>query len=213
MAEDRSLYDDEIDLLDLLETLWDGKWLISSLVVLAALLGFGYSYTIPPKYKVTASYSENIIICETSACKKLAFNSLKNNGWAVDKKGSLLSLSITTPLDVTEYEAQLESVNEVITNKIYTDAKNEYALIKSELPEYLFNTDFAFKYTLPPKMIIRAIDSGQSALTFAAVSVSKIPSKVFLILSISVVLGGTIGIVFVLFRNALHNRKKKLTKA
>lgn len=209
MAEDRSTYDDEIDLLDLLETLWDGKWLISSLVVLAALLGFGYSYTIPPKYKVTASYSENSI-CEKSACKKLAFNSLINNGWAVDKKVSLLSLSITTPLDVTEYEAQLESVNEVITNKIYTDAKNEYALIKSELPEYLYNTDFAFGYTLPPKRIIRAIDSGQSALTFAAVSVSKISSKVFLILSISVLLGGTIGIVFVLFRNALHNRKKKI---
>jgi hypothetical protein len=212
MAEDRSTYGDEIDLLDLLEILWDGKWLISSLVVLATLIGFGYTFSTPPKYKVTSSYSINNILCKND-CKELALISLINNGWASGKKGSLLSQSTTTPLDVTEYEAQLERINEVITNKIYTDAKNEDALIESVLPEYLFNSETALKYTLNSKRVIRTIDSGQSALTFNAVSVSKTSSKLFIMLFISAVFGGTIGVLSVLFRNALHNRKKKLTKA
>ena len=34
--------DDEIDLFEFFETLWDGKWLISTFVAIAVLLGGGF---------------------------------------------------------------------------------------------------------------------------------------------------------------------------
>ena len=43
MNEINQVQDDEIDLFELLQTLWDGKWLISAFVVLATLIGSGYS--------------------------------------------------------------------------------------------------------------------------------------------------------------------------
>ena len=43
MNQMNQVQDDEIDLFELFQTLWDGKWLISAFVVLATLIGFGYS--------------------------------------------------------------------------------------------------------------------------------------------------------------------------
>jgi LPS O-antigen subunit length determinant protein (WzzB/FepE family) len=51
---------DEIDLFDLFQTLWDGKWLISAFVVLATLIGLGYSQVAQPKYHVSVPYTLNI---------------------------------------------------------------------------------------------------------------------------------------------------------
>ena len=60
MSEVRPTYNDEIDLFEFCETLWDGKWLISAFVVLATLIGFGYSQVAQPKYDVSVSYSPNL---------------------------------------------------------------------------------------------------------------------------------------------------------
>ena len=42
MSNVRPTYDDEIDLFEFFETLWDGKWLISAFVAIAVLLGGGF---------------------------------------------------------------------------------------------------------------------------------------------------------------------------
>ena len=42
MNEMNQVQDDEIDLFELFQTLWDGKLLISAFVAIAVLLGFGY---------------------------------------------------------------------------------------------------------------------------------------------------------------------------
>ena len=52
MLEDRPTYNDEIDIFAVCQSLWDGKWLISSFAVLATLIGFGYSQAAQPKYNV-----------------------------------------------------------------------------------------------------------------------------------------------------------------
>ena len=43
MSEMNQVQDDEIDLFELFETLWDGKWLISAFVAIALLVGGGLS--------------------------------------------------------------------------------------------------------------------------------------------------------------------------
>jgi len=52
--------DNEIDLLDLFETLWDGKKLIISFALIAVLLGFLYTQTVQVKYNVSVSSSINV---------------------------------------------------------------------------------------------------------------------------------------------------------
>ena len=42
MSAARPPYDDEIDLFELFQTLWDGKRLISAFVAVAVLLGLGF---------------------------------------------------------------------------------------------------------------------------------------------------------------------------
>ena len=42
MNEMNQVQDDEIDLFELFQTLWDGKWLISAFVAIAFLLGGGF---------------------------------------------------------------------------------------------------------------------------------------------------------------------------
>ena len=42
MNEINQVQDDEIDLFELFQALWDGKWLISTFVAIAVLLGGGF---------------------------------------------------------------------------------------------------------------------------------------------------------------------------
>lgn len=48
------VYDDEIDLFELFQTLWDGKWLIVLITSVCAALGVGVALYLPNQYTVTA---------------------------------------------------------------------------------------------------------------------------------------------------------------
>ena len=57
----RQLQDDEIDLFELLQTLWDGKWLISVFVAIALLLGSGFLLLKDAVYESKLNYSVDTI--------------------------------------------------------------------------------------------------------------------------------------------------------
>lgn len=229
MLEDRPTYNDEIDIFAVCQFLWDGKWLISSFAVLATLIGFGYSQAAQPKYNVLVSYELNYVsplngerFCQnTGQC--FATN-LFNSGWTRVRNLSQLSLSTTTPLDVTEYQAQLERTNKIITNEIYEAAKADINLIKKEIEDFqtllkkiqpgmqvIMPTHHSDKLLLTER-IIRSIDNGKNAATFGSVSVIKAFPKTSLILTLSFILGGMFGVAFIFVRNTIRNRKEKLNK-
>ena len=54
-------YDDEIDLFELLQVLWDGKWLLSTFVVVAFLLGGGFILSKDKVYESKVVYSIDTI--------------------------------------------------------------------------------------------------------------------------------------------------------
>ena len=54
MSEVRPTYDNEIDLLDLVEILWAGKWKIVAVTIMAALIGVGFSVLKPNSFKVSS---------------------------------------------------------------------------------------------------------------------------------------------------------------
>ena len=43
------IYDDEIDLLSLIQTIWDGKWKIAFIILFSLLSVFGFNISIPNK--------------------------------------------------------------------------------------------------------------------------------------------------------------------
>lgn len=224
MSDIRPTYDDEIDLFEFFETLWDGKWLISAFVALATLIGFGYSQVAQPKYDVSVPYTSSIYsvsaqqICsgnigcmESEAVKR--FLSLLGNSWSKEKKSSTLSFSTSAPLEQNQYDVQIQQANTALTNEVYLEATTELALIQTELTDALLGTERVATNMLNAKRIIQSIDSGQSVISFGSVSVVKSSPKVPLILALSIVLGGMVGVFFILVRNAITKRKEQLAKA
>ena len=227
MSDVRPTYDDEIDLFEFFETLWDGKWLISAFVALATLIGFGYSQVAQPKYDVSVPYTSSIYsvsaqqICDGNygniACMESEvvkrFLSFLGNSWSKGKKSSTLSFSTSAPLEQNQYDVQIQQANTALTNEVYLKATTELALIQTELTDALLGTERVATNMLNAKRIIQSIDSGQSVISFGSVSIVKSSPKVPLILALSVVLGGMVGVFFILVRNAITKRKEQLAKA
>ena len=217
-------YDDEIDLFEFFETLWDGKWLISAFVALATLIGFGYSQVAQSKYDVSVPYTSMIysvstqqickgnIGCMQSEAVK-SFLSLLGDSWSKEKKSSTLSFSTYAPLEQNQYDVQIQQANTALTNEVYLEATTELALIRTQLTDALLSTEIVATNMLNAGRIIQSIDSGQSVFSFGSVSVVKSSPKVPLILALSVVLGGMFGVLFILVRNAIIKRKEQLAKA
>ena len=218
MSEVHPTYDDEIDLFEFLETLWNGKWVISAFVALATLIGFGYSQVAQPKYDVSAPHSFNIysvsvqqicgskIECMEGEIRK-RLSSLLEGGWT-----SNISLTTTAPLDLNEYQTQIAEANIALTNEVYLEATTELSLIQNELTDALLSTERVATNMLNAKRIIQSIDSGQSVISFGSISVVKSSPKVPLILALSVVVGGMVGVFFTLVRSAIAKRKGQLAK-
>jgi hypothetical protein len=223
MTEVRTPYDDEIDLFELFETIWRGKWLISALVAISVLSGFVYSQLTPPKFEVSVSFEVNLysvnaqqicggnvgcIVGETS--KQLMVN--LDSDLNFKNKNSNLALSTEAPLNVKTYDDVFDRLNQTITNQIYNEALDEVTLIKTELNDALMSTERVATNILNATRIIKAIDSGKKAISFGSVAIKKASPKVPLILAMSIILGGMIGIVFVLINNSIRKRKEIASK-
>jgi LPS O-antigen subunit length determinant protein (WzzB/FepE family) len=219
--------DYEIDLYELCQTLWDGRLLISGCIILTVLIGLGYSQIVQPKYAVSISFKNNLYspktqqFCFTNLnCsekinnKKLLY--LLGSGWAIDKKKSSLLLSTKLSLDISEYEAQMERANLAITDEIYAQAEDEIEWIQTELQTelryILLGNESVTNNMMNAKRLIKFVDGGKSALSFGSVSVSKVSPKVHLILTMSLILGGIIGAMYVLIAHEIQKRKKNFAQ-
>ena len=224
MNQMKQVQDDEIDLFEFFQTLWDGKWLISAFVALATLIGFGYSQVAQPKYDVSVPYRVNVYsvlsqqICESYTQNQkddcLADGTLGyfverlGRGWSLDSKGNTITFSTPTPSAVNAYEDILSNALTYSNEALRSEAISELASIESVLNENVLATERVATNMLNAKRVIQSIDNGQSAITFGSVSVVKSSPKVPLILALSIVLGGMIGVFFILVRNAITRRKE-----
>jgi len=231
MTEVRPPYDDELDLVELFETLWLGKWLISAFVAISVLSGFVYSQLTPPKFEVSVSFAvklysvsaqqicegevsnknNGVVECIQNEVSKQLMEDLDSN-WNLTNKDSKLTLSTEAPLNVKTYDDVFDKLNQTITNQIYNEALDEVTLIKTELNDALMSTERVATNILNATRIIKAIDSGQKAISFGSVAIKKKSPKVPLTLALSIVFGGLIGVIFVLVNNTIRKRKESASK-
>ena len=223
MTEVRPPYDDEIDLFELFETLWRGKWLISAFVAISVMSGFVYSQLAQPKFEVSVSFGAKLysisdqqicgrsVNCIEGEANKQLMENLDSN-WILKDKDSKLVLSTEAPLNVKTYDDVFDKLNQTITNQIYNEALDELTVIKTELNDALMSTERVATNILNATRIIKAIDSGQKAISFGSVAIKKTSPKVPLVLALSILLGGMIGVVFVLVKNTIRKRKESASK-
>ena len=222
MSEVRPSYDNEIDLSEFFAIIWRGKWLISAFVGISVLSGFVYSQLVQPKFQVSASYAFNFYsvsaqgMCFNIRCNRVETGKhLKlffDKDFNLQNQDSNLSFITEKSLSVKKYNEVFEKLNKDITNQIYNEALDEVNLIKTELNDAFISSKVAVTNILNAKRIIKAIDSGQNAISLGPVNMNKISPKVPLILVLSIILGGMIGVAFVLVNNTIRKRKESASK-
>ena len=209
---------DEIDLFDLFETLWGGKWLIGCLVVISTVFGFGYPQLSQPVYRASATYSVNVysvvsqqvcgvgdqMECLSEQMEQVVSDHLVES-WAASSKS--VSLSTVNPLSSATYETQLKESSQKTTAFIKAKALAELQVIENISNASLLSTERVATNMLNAKRIIQSIDSGQSVISFGPVGIAKVAPRTSPILAISIVLGGMVGCAIVLLRNAIRNRE------
>jgi hypothetical protein len=270
MNEIKQVQDDEIDLFELFQTLWDGKWLISAFVATAVLLGGGLIFikeedkALPlplPVYESKLVYSvktrppfyNNKEVLTDFHKKFHSINVFENwkkrdgnvsitfedfsttigiDGFVFSKdesqrlatlvlkeKGDSFVLVKSNQLPVLDdFFKYVYYINELLKNEYVVRSKEELEIIKS-LFKYPLSLNNNIVSTITSiNRYIKTADRGANVLDIQRPTIpkkieSKSKSNSSLILALSVVLGGIVGVMYVLISNAIRNRKESSAKS
>ncbi|MGB3385256.1 MAG: Wzz/FepE/Etk N-terminal domain-containing protein [Marinomonas sp.] len=214
--------DDEIDLVELILELWKGKMLILAFVIACFCLGFAYVKVVAKtQFTVSTGYTVNLFSGEVfSLCRqdqrcldgRVAHqygNELAGN-WSIDDRSSTLTQHIVAaPQSLNTNSSDLEQANDKLTQSFLQSAKEELAIVTS-LSSDLRNTETVAESVLHAKRMIYQIENGKmKALTLTTPVVEKKSPKVALILVISVLLGGMLGVFAVLMKKFVAELKSR----
>ena len=257
MSEVRPPYDDEIDLFEFFETLWDGKWLISAFVAIALLLGSGFLLLKDSVYESKLFYSIDSIPPFYKANKALTdfrnkFYSVSVfEEWKQNNSNASLVFEDFSATEVVDGFVLSKNEDEQLATLVSENKGGSFLLVKSnQLPilddffEYATHINGLLKdeYVVRAKEELNIIDarfkhlgSADSNIVDTVLSIDryivtaekgakvlaiqnptmpkKVSPKVSLRLALSVVLGGMVGVFFILVRNAITKRKEQLAKA
>ena len=255
MTEVRTPYDDEIDLFELFETIWRGKWLISAFVAISVLLGGGFLFITTPIYesKLVFSVETTPPFYENEKAKsdfkamfysKSMFDVWKSengkselvyddfditeviNGFTFVKQGGNLLANIveekslsalvvkTNKLSLLDEFFKYENfVNNKLTSDYVLRAKDELKIIETRFQNLQSSDISIVNNVLNIDRYIVSVERGSKVMTLNSPTFpKKISPKIKLTLAMLIVLGGMIGIVFVLVNNSIRKRKESASK-
>ena len=258
MNQMNQVQDDEIDLFELFQTLWDGKWLISAFVAIAVLLGGAFllfkdapSYaskliysidTIPPFYNADKAstdfqnkfYSVSLfeewkqnnsntsLVFEDFSATEVVSGFVLSKGedeqlatLESEKNGEKFVLVKSNQLPILDgFFEYATHINVLLRDEYVVRAKEELTIIEARFKD-LSTADSNIVNTI--LSIDRYIVSAEKGASVLAIQRPTMPKKVSpkssLILAMSIVLGGMVGVFFILVRNAITKRKEQLAKA
>ena len=211
MAEMKLTTDDEIDLIELFEILWNGKLFILTVTILTTIVGFAYAqFTKPvyvPKYMVSVPYV-NVISYGSSNETKLGF--ILDPSWTLE--GSQFTKTELNPVAAKTYLSQLENVNNALTAEVLSEVELELRFLKKSVEEMvqLASSETFMSNYLNVRRLAFNIENDAKVMRFGDVSINEIkpqPSKDNLKIALAFVLGLFASTAFVLIRNALIQRK------
>ena len=213
MAEMKRTIDDEIDLIELFEILWNGKLFILTVTILSTIVGFAYAqFTKPiyvPNYKITVPYVYTLVPIGSS--NKAKMNFIIDPSWAMTD--TQFEQSAHKPKDPVTYTSALNKVNDVLTNEVLIEAQAELAFMKTAMNEMvqLASSETFMSNFLNVRRLIFNIENGAKVIRFGDLSINEIkpqPSKDNLKIALALVLGLCASMAFVLIRNAFQQRRR-----
>lgn len=149
MPDIRPTYDDEIDLFDLFETLWDGKWLIGSFVAIAVLFGSVFLFFKDAEYESKLGYyvenappfSENNHIL--ADFERKFYSASVFDDWKKISGNSTLAFSDIAATEVVDGFVLLVDEDEQLGTLVSEKNGDSFVLVKSKQLPLL---DDFFKY-------------------------------------------------------------------
>ena len=141
----RKQYDEEIDLFEIVEIVWQGKWIIVASVFIVLAAAYAYLINKEVAYEYNLSYSS---IIEPDAEAFDDFLTLSNLPFSHNTKSKTLSLTSTNP----NYEAVVSSEVAIIGNKLIQslidEAKYTIKEIEDKSQRLIDETMDEAKYTI-----------------------------------------------------------------
>ena len=111
------------------------------------------------------------------------------------------------PFDIEVYEQLFDKIGKSVNEKILAQHKLDLNIIQ-EFDKSFLNTNSAAENLLEARRVIFQIENaGTSAVSFKNPKLHLVPPKAILILALSIVLAGFLGVVTVLTLNAIKSRK------
>jgi LPS O-antigen subunit length determinant protein (WzzB/FepE family) len=126
--------DDEINLADLVRSIWDGRWLIAGVAAITTVLGAGYAFVAPNKYETTLEL-QAISLDDANAYAEL--NAL---GWFSVSKAALLGRVIES-LDTRESLQRVILDHGFINSDDFESTQDHLLAVES--------TSYAFEFLRP----------------------------------------------------------------
>lgn len=210
--------DDEIDLFELIASLWAGKWIIVASCLATTLSALLFLASAKSRYEVASELNSNIysvvalqhcdgrIDCAHGALLNEAV-SLLGNGWEASRDGSSALLETTQPSTPESYQQDFIRVANMLKQRLHVEAQSEIELISEDLTDALSSTERVATNILNAKRVMHAIDAGHADVYFDVVSVTRTSPRAQLVLALSLILGSLMGSIIVLTRNAILSRR------
>lgn len=188
-----------------MQTIWEGKaWVILATVISTGLGGLYIAVT-PTVYEISIS-----VMVHADANAKILQSIQQNSDlrWTINSKTKTLTVETKTPLEPKKYTTDIESASKRATAALLRSYEDELDQISKLGPSLLGSETVAATVLRNQRFINSFKTRGEEIASFSSPVESVRSPKTKLVLALTVVLGGMIGILGVLVRSAYQNRAK-----
>jgi len=198
-----SRYDDEVDLFELIKTIWDGKLWIMIASLSSTGLGAMYTTVVPTIYNVQIKATMHAY-ADATIFEQVAQNSTFD--WRISSGTKALVLETKKPESLSVYSKDLQNARSTINSQMIKFKKVELEQI-SRLNPTLLGTEAVAARVLSNQLFINSFETmGLKPIEFSEPEVKIKSPKTRRIVALAFVIGGIIGVLGVLIRSAYRNR-------
>lgn len=201
-------YDDEIDLFELMQTIWEGKaWVILATLISTGLGGLYISVT-TKVYEISISA---MVHADAGAGAEILQIIQQNSDlpWTINSRTKTLTVETKAPLEPKKYTTDIKSASERTKASLLRYHEDELNQI-FKLPPLLLQTEAVANTVLRNQRFINRFKTeGEEIASFASPVESVKSPKIKTVLALTFILGGMLGVLGVLVKSAYRNRAKK----
>ena len=159
----RNHYDDEIDLFEVVEILWQSKWIIIASVFLSLVIATAYLLYKPIVYLYTVPYLSGFNIDSDRFQQHLSDSSFS---FSLDTKKKVTSLTSDDSFLAEAINIETDLISDNMTQALQNDARYALQLLSDDTPIAILGTETAAKNFISANKLINKINNGEKGILF-----------------------------------------------